>query len=254
MKRLIAFAFFISIGTLTFAQPAGRAIVNQSAQWFATTANLKVAKRLTILLDGQYRFIEGEPQQYQSRVGLDVKINDHLSIIPIAYVYTWNYLYGKQPASYANNEHRFWQQAFYKHTVGRLKLDHRVRYERRFIQQHSKMSSGEVIYDGYQQRQNRARYRFMARYPLNKPSIDPKALFASVYDEVFISWGGPVTFHKPDQNRIFAGLGYQFTKEFNLQGGFIYQELIKSNGAKQENNVGFQMLLGYNVDLTKKTK
>ena len=250
MKRLIAIVFFIGIGILSFAQPAGRAIVNQSAQWFATTANLKVAKRLTILLDGQYRFIQGEPQQDQARIGFDVKINDHLSIIPVAYVYTWNYLYGKQPAGHRTNEHRFWQQAFYKHSVGRFKLDHRVRYERRFIELYDK----ENVYQGYDQRQNRARYRFMARYPLNKPSIDPKTLFASAYDEVFISWGGPITFHKPDQNRIFAGLGYQFTKEFNLQGGFIYQELIKSNGAKQENNVGFQILLGYNVDLTKKAK
>src|SRR3712207_9011964 len=60
------------------------------------------------------------------------------------------------------------------------------------------------------------------------------------YTTLFRSWGDHVTFHEPDQNRIFTGIGYQFNTDLSLQGGFLYQMLIKSNGAKQENNLGFR--------------
>lgn len=248
----LVLAFGISSGI--FAQPANRAIVNQNIEWFSVTSNLKVSKRLTVILDGQFRFVQGfEPLQHQARTGLDVKINDHLSIVPLAYVRTWNYQYGKQPAAFANNEHRIWQQVFYKHNLWRMKVDHRIRLEQRFIQVHSQ-SGTEIIDEGYTNKQNRIRYRFMSRIPINHPNIDPKTYFASVYDEAFYSWGKTVTFNEPDQNRIFAGLGYQFDKKLAVQAGFLYQMLIKSNGTKQENNTGFQVIVGYNLDLTKPSK
>ncbi len=37
-----------------------------------------------------------------------------------------------------------------------------------------------------------------------------------------------------------------------MQGGFLYQMLIKANGAMQENNMGFQLQLTYAIDLTLK--
>jgi hypothetical protein len=252
-KRLALCLLMLCIGSVVVAQPKNRAIVNQSIEWFATTANIKIHKRLTWILDGQYRFVQNlEPMQFQVRTALDVKMNDHFSIAPLGYVYTINPLYGKQPASFVNNEHRIWQQAFYKHTIGRFKLDHRIRVEERYLQVHSKASDGQIIDDGYSDKRMRYRYRFMARVPLTKPSIDAKTLFASAYDEVFLSRGKAVAMRQPDQNRIFAGLGYQFTKDFSLQGGCLYQLNIKATGLKQENNVGFQILLGYNIDLTKK--
>ena len=237
--------------TYSFAQPAGRKVVDQSAQWFATTANLKVSNRLTILLDGQYRYIEGHPQQFQARTGLEVKINDHLSIIPLAYVYTWNSIYGHLPSHYANNEHRIWQQAFYKHDVWKMKIDHRVRVEERFMQRKPDESYSA-------NKQIRLRYRFMARLPLNSEKIEPKTVFASAYDEVFYScgealgFGEYVTFHEPDQNRIFLGAGYQVNKELSLTLGGLYQMLIKGTaGAQQENNIGFQLMASYNLNLMK---
>jgi hypothetical protein len=241
------------IMTNAFAQPAGREVVTQSIEWLGLTNNVKVSKRLTLILDSQIRFARDfEQMQDQARVALDIKINDHLSIAPLGYVYTWNGRYGKQPATYVNNEHRIWQQVMYKHNLGRLKVDHRVRLEQRFIQVHSRDASNDVIDEGYTNKQNRIRYRFMARLPLNHKALDPKTLFASTYNEVMYSWGKKITFNEPDQNRVFTGLGYQFTPALSLQGGFIYQMLIKSNGTKQENNVGFQVMLNYAMDLTKK--
>lgn len=249
MKKSVSL-FIILIAAIHFsiAQPAGREVVNQSIEWFSATANFKLNKTFTLMGEGQFRFArEFEPMQQQARVALDIRINDHLSIAPLGYVYTWNYQYGKQPAEFKNHEHRIWQQIFYKHAAGRFQLDHRLRFEQRFIQVHSH-GDGEIVDEGYTNRQSRIRYRFMARIPLNNKNIDPGTYFASLYDEAFLSFGKSVTFHEPDQNRIFAGLGYQFDEAFSVQGGFLYQMMIKANGAQQENNTGFLIALNYVFD------
>lgn len=235
-----------------FGQSGDREIVTQGIQWFSATSNIKLTKRLSWVVEGQFRYANDfDPQQYQFRTAVDIKLNEHFSFVPLGYVYTWNYKYGKQPAVFANNEHRTWQQLFYKHQLGRLKVDHRLRLEQRFIQQHHVTPDGAIVDDGYILNQNRFRYRLMVRMPLNNSIIEPGTYFASAYDEVFFSWGEHVTYHNADQNRLFAGAGYQFDQRLALQAGFLYQMLIKTNGAKQENNIGFQIQMTYNVDLTK---
>ncbi|MFZ6013869.1 MAG: DUF2490 domain-containing protein [Bacteroidota bacterium] len=252
--------FVVALATLfscqnTFAQPANREIVNQSIEWFGLTTNTKLTKRISLMVEGQFRYArEFEQQQYQARTALEISVNKNLSIAPLAYVYTWNYLYGKQPAAFANNEHRTWQQVTYKHKFARINLQHRLRVEQRFIQTHSINAEGNVINEGYTLHQNRLRYRFLATIPLNKPTMESGSWFSSFYDEAFLSWGENVTFHEPDQNRIFAGLGYQFNSSLSIQSGLLYQMLIKANGAKQENNLGLQVQLTYNLDLTKPGK
>jgi hypothetical protein len=234
---------------LATAQQKEREVVGQSIQWFSTTSNIKLTRRVSLLVEGQFRQARKfEPQQYQARTGLEIKLNDHFSIMPVAYVYTWNFKYGKQPAQYQNHEHRLWQQVTYKHSFSPVSFEHRLRPEQRFIQHHSKMPSGEVVNEGYSVNQFRLRYRLMARVPLNNTSIMAKTLFASAYDEVFMSWGERVTYHEPDQNRVYVGFGYQFDAAFNLQAGFLYQMLVKSNGAMQENNLGLLVQMTYNVD------
>jgi hypothetical protein len=246
--------WLIGATTLTLqpvlAQQDSRKVVQQSIEWVSVNSNLKLTKRLSILVDGQFRQVNQlDPQQYQARTALEVKLNDHFSIVPLGYVYTWNFQYGKQPAMFINNEHRVWQQVAYKHKIGRVHFEHRLRTEQRFLQHHTS-ANGEVTYDGYSDVQYRGRYRLSARIPLNGTKIEPGTYFASVYDEVFTSRGKNITYQRPDQNRLFAGIGYQFDKSFTLQGGFLYQMLVKSNGAMQENNFGVQLQFLYNIDLT----
>ena len=189
--------------------------------------------------------------QYQLRSGLDIKLNDHFSIVPAGYVYTWNYQYGKQPAAFQNNEHRIWQQVMFKHHAGRVNFEHRLRVEERFIQHHHIDERHQVVDDGYTVNQYRLRYRLQARVPINNAKIEPHTYYAIVYDEIFKSWGENVTYENPDQNRIFVGMGYQFHKSFSMHLGGLYQMLVKRNGLQQENNVGLFMQLTYNIDLMK---
>jgi hypothetical protein len=256
MKQMIRSILFVLLlfymSQLVKAQ-ASRETVSQSIEWMAITSNVKVHKHLNYVLEGQFRFVSNlEPMQFQLRTGPDVILNKHWSFMPIAYVYVWNPQYGQQPNKYVNNEHRIYEQVVYKHSIGRLSFNHRARIEQRYLQVHADVN-GDIVNQGYDLYMNRFRYRFVANIPINNSKMDPKTFYASVYDEFFFSWGDAVTFHKIDQNRIFAGVGYQFTKDFSFQGGFLYQMLVKANGAKQENNSGIQVQVNYNFDFTKKT-
>ncbi len=267
IHKIMAFKRFLVNSNLTFttivliissmsvalAQPAGRAIVDQPIEWFAFASTMKVASKINIYADVHLRYAQDvDPMQYQIRFAPEYVFNGKMSAAPAAYAYVRNFFYGEQPAAYINNEHRIYQQFVYKYSVKKFGFNHRFRVEERFIQSHSKTATGEVVDNGFDNFQVRFRYRGVITYPLNKPKIEAGALFVSAYDEFFMSWGKRVTFHEPDQNRLYAGLGYQFTKDISLQTGFFYQMLIKANGAQQENNVGVMTQFTYNFDFTKK--
>jgi hypothetical protein len=201
-------------------------------------------------MEGQFRFAQAlDPMQFQFRTAAEVHLTRDLSIVPIGYVYTWNPQYGKQPNKFVNDEHRFWQQVSFKHTTGRFHISHRGRLEQRHIEVHS-VNNGEVVYEGFKRHSNRVRYRLMVNVPFGKKEMLPKTVFGSFYNEVFVSWGRQITYHKPDQNRVFVGVGYQATKDFQVTSGVLYQMLIKANGAMQENNIGLQVAMQYNPDFT----
>jgi hypothetical protein len=166
-------------------------------------------------------------------------------------MYVWNFRHGKQPEAFANNEQRIWQQILYRNQYRKVYFAHRFRLEERFGQKHHAEPDGSVINDGYENYANRIRYRLQIQFPLNKPTMETGAWFVAGYDEVFYSWGPNITFRKPDQNRLYAAIGYQFNRKFSLQGGPFYQMWIKKNGAQQENNVGVLIQVGYNFDFTK---
>ncbi len=240
-------------GGVANAQTGTRQTIDQSISWLSLNSNVKFAKKWSVTLDGQFRFVQDmENMQHMLRVGLSYDITSKLSFVPFGYSYIWNYKYGKQPAGFVNNEHRIWQQVFYKHKVSFISVNHRLRLEERFLQNHNATNEGMPGSDAYSDDQMRMRYRILANIPLNRKAMDPKTVYISIWDEAFVSWGETVTYNKINQNRIFVGPGYQFTKALAVQGGFFMQTLIKANGAKQENNSGILLQLNYNVDLSKK--
>jgi hypothetical protein len=236
---------------ICLSQPA---VVNQSTEWFVLNSNAKLHKRVGFTFDAQFRFVRGmENAQHFVRNGLEVYITPKLSIVPIGYMYVWNFRYGEQPSTFANNEQRLWQQVMYKHNIKKFYFSHRLRLEQRFIERRyiDEISRNEV-YDGYATYLNRVRYRFQVQFPINKEKIEPGALFGAFFDEVFYSWGENISYNKPDQNRLYAGIGYQFDKKLSIQGGAFYQVLLKSNGTKQESNIGVLAQFTYNFDFTTK--
>jgi len=232
-----------------------RQVITQPTEWFMLTSNIKLSKRVGFTFDAQFRFSKNfENMQHFVRNGLDVYVNKQFSFVPVGYMYVWNFRYGELPSKFADNEHRIWQQVFYKHPIGKWRLTHRLRLEQRFLQSHSLSPTGEEIDNGYNIFRNRIRYRVVAQYPLQGETIQPKSFFVGGMNELFYSWGKDVKTYEMDQNRFFAGVGYQINKDFYIWPGFFYQYLLRSNGAIQENNVGFLVWITYNFDFSKKTE
>jgi Protein of unknown function (DUF2490) len=253
MKFVSIFGLLISSFHLS-AQPGLKQVVTQPTEWFVLNSAIKFHKKVGFTFDGQLRFVRGlENAQHFVRNGLEIYITPKLSIVPIGYMYVWNFRYGEQPTTYANNEQRIWQQLLYRHSISKFLFSHRFRMEQRFIEKRYADASGMIINDGFDTYLNRIRYRLQVQFPLNKEKIESGALFAVVSDEIFYSWGSTVTFSHPDQNRIYVALGYQFNKSMNFQSGGFYQALIKNNGTLQENNIGVMTQFTYNFDFYKKT-
>jgi hypothetical protein len=247
----LATLLVLLLPSLTFSQSSPTDKVTQGIEWFSWATNVKVHKKVTLLAEGQFRFAgQFQPMQFQARTAAEFHIAKGFSVAP-GYVYTWNPTYGKQPSKYVNNEHRIFEQVQYKHRAGRVYFSHRGRLEQRFIQTHANQN-GEIVDEGYTLYTNRIRYRLTVNIPLGKKEIGPKTMFASVYDEVFMQFGKNIVYHKPDQNRLFAGVGYQANSKFTVTGGFLYHMLVKLNGVQQENNLGMQVNFAYNIDLTEK--
>jgi hypothetical protein len=251
-RFVLKLSFMLLLNLSARAQSTKREVVNQSIEWLSINSNIKIHKHYGLTIDLQNRFVQDfNSMQHMWRVGFEVHLTSKLSVVPMGYAHIYNYQYGKQPSSFVNNEKRLWQHITYKHTVGRIAASHRLRVEERFIQSHHKNAEGNVVDDGFNSnRQMRLRYRLMANIPLNHAKMEAKTLYVSIWDEIFVSRGKLVTYNEPDQNRIFAGVGYQITKKIAVQSGYFYQLLIKSNGAKQENNTGILLQLNYNFDFT----
>lgn len=244
------FALILLVGLPSFLCAQSRQAITQPTEWFMFASNMKLSKKVGFTFDAQFRFSQSfEGMQHFVRNGLDVYVNQKFSFVPIGYMYVWNYQYGERPPAFADNEHRIWQQVFYKHPIGKWRFTHRFRLEQRFLQSHNS-TTGED--NGYNIFRNRLRYRLVAQVPLKGDAITPKSFFTGVMNEAFYSWGKGVSTYEVDQNRFFTGVGYQINKDFYVWPGFFYQYLLRGNGALQENNVGFLIWVSYNFDFTKK--
>lgn len=95
--------------------------------------------------------------------------------------------------------------------LGRLKFEHRYRIEQRW-----------TTALGYR---NRFRYRINSVVPINHNKVEPGVFYGSAYDEIFLTNSNPHL----ERNRVFGGAGYQVSKHFNAQLGYLYQTDYRLN-------------------------
>ena len=123
-------------------------------------------------------------------------------------------------------EHRPWQQISWNQKYPGLTTLQWVRLEQRF----NENVAPDVTREGYIYN-FRVRYSFSFLLPLKGNEIASKTPFAVLTDEVFLNFGRRIVFNTFDQNRLFAGFGYQFCSHFTAQLGYmnIYQQESAGN-------------------------
>lgn len=251
ISRLV-FSATLSLGLVSQLPAQLAAAPVEYVNWFALNSTAKFHQYFGLTADVQFRFVNDyHGQQHLVRIGPEVSITQHFSVVPAGYAYVWNYAYEQNPEPFTENEHRIWEQLMYKHKMGRFRFNHRLRLEQRFIESiYLDTVSQSYVNEGYVEYRNRIRYRFLMNVALNKPAMESKAVFVQLWDEYFLTFADHVDLHKNHQNRLFAGVGYQVTPSLSFNGGFFYQLLMKRNGGLVEHNMGPLISLTWNPDLT----
>lgn len=152
---------------------------------------------------------------YEAKAGISYNIDNNSSVLLGTGRYT-TYGYDAVDDGPQATETRLWEQFAYNHYISRVKLEHRYRIEQRFVN------------TGYT---NRFRYRLNAIVPVNKPLLAPNTLFAAAYGELFFNNKQPAF----ERNRFSPSVGYQFSKGFIFQAGFINQRDYRVGSSHDKN-------------------
>src|SRR6185312_7638641 len=144
-------------------------------------------------------------------------------------------------------EQRIWQQIWWNQKYTGLSTLQWLRLEQRF--------SEKVVAD---QKVDGTVYTFRVRYnfsffiPLKGKELAPKTPFAAITNEVFLNFGSNITYNTFDQNRLFVGLGYQFTKHLNAQLGYmnVYQQ--EASGNSYISTDAIRLFVFHSLDLRNK--
>jgi hypothetical protein len=226
-------------------------ISNQNHAWISYLGNHKITNKWSIHTEYQWRREDGFKnwQQTLLRLGFDYYVNPTLSVTS-GYGWIVTFPYGEQPIDHDFQEHRIWEQVNLKSKFGRFEVQHRYRLEQRFLENWIKGAEGIYTKSDNLFRQ-RIRYRFMIQVPLTKKELTDNTLFLNVNNEPFIGFGKGIGKNILDQNRFNASLGWRFSKDFNIQLGYLNQFIVKTDGIKAERNHTFLFSTIYNFNFVK---
>jgi hypothetical protein len=141
-------------------------------------------------------------------------------------------------------EHRLWQQISWGNKSRKLQLNQWIRLEERFLR--------KIQQDALQPGSNfnyKARYMIALLVPLKGEDIRPGIPFAVLNDEVHLNFGKEIVYNYFDQNRLFAGLGYPFTKSLNAQLGYMRVFQQQPGGNQFFDTQALRLFIFHNLDL-----
>ncbi len=236
--RILTLALIINLAfssiQLNAQSNVTRIVSNQSHVWFILNGTIKLNEQYSLFYDFQNRRAElGEDnQQLLLRAGMLRNIGQDKQI-GLGYCFVQTYPYGDFPVANSFPEQRMWEQFISIQKFTKSSLVHRYRLEQRWI---GNSATGELNPTRFENR-----IRYMLRW--NKPlaMIKEKQLYLNLFDELFMNFGQNVGRNIYDQNRLGVNIGFQATKFFKVELGYLNQIIqqrgLTANGlSKMENN------------------
>ncbi|MES2592573.1 MAG: DUF2490 domain-containing protein [Bacteroidota bacterium] len=254
--RTLTTAFFCILYFLAAAQN-NRLNTSNNIGWYNYFGTFKISDKFAIHTEFQWRrnnFITN-PQQNLARVGLNYNLNPRV-LFRLGYALVETFPYGDIPLNGLGRdftEHRIFEMVQLAHKEGLVDFSHRFMLEQRFV---GRYSSANVSTEDDFPIVNRMRYMIRLQIPLKVKETQDKTPYIAFYDEVCIGFGKNVNANVFDQNRIGILLGYRFSKNFRLEGGYLNQTVQYGRQINGQNvfqtNKGFTINANINFDLTKK--
>lgn len=251
MRCRLKYLFFFTAAVFAFsgsnAQAPEKHIDSREQLWLGYFNQTRLSNKWGVWLDVHYRMTDNfvdRPFQFLFRPALTYFVKDNIRI-NAGYAFVVH-----MPAegmSTTRYEHRPWQQVWWSQKYPGLATLQWLRLEQRFNE--------KVVADEQQDGYNynfRVRYNFSFFIPLKGKEIVAHTPFAAIIDEVFLNFGDRIVYNTFDQNRFFAGFGYQFTSHLNAQLGYmnVYQQ--EGSGNNYYSTHAIRLFLFHSLDLRPK--
>jgi len=198
--------------------------------WWAYAGDHRVAGNWGVHLEGQAR-LHG-PVERTQQLFVRPAVNYHLRsniFVTAGYVIIRNGSYGDFPAPGILFENRVYQQAIVRHRIRNLNAEHRWRMEQRWIGA-PRERPGTARY------QQRYRQQLRVTTPLNFAAKPSNPWYWAFSDEILIHVGSNYGSSRFDQNRAYAGIGYEFGVKGKLEFGYLNQYVYHRSGRSLENS------------------
>lgn len=214
--------------------------------WFAYFNQTRLTNKSGIWLDLHARFTGNFIDDLGvtiGRLGYTYYLPDQTRLT-IGYAHATQYGHDGAPNI---PEHRPWQQIQWFEKKNWLSMMHYIRLEERF---RGVVEDGELTSDysfNY-----RVRYNMSFTIPLKGKQVVAKTPFIFLNDELHINFGKEITNNYFDQNRLFIGVGYQFTSHLNAQLGYmkVFQQLPQPDTFR--NIDAIRLFVFHNLDFRKR--
>lgn len=152
-----------------------------------------------------YNFI-GDLEQLLLRTGFGKNLTENNNNLLMGYGFIRSENYQTDGNKAIVNEHRIYQQFITKQQIGQVKVQHRYRFEQRWVEGDFKM---------------RLRYFLGLNIPFKKTGINEGDFYGSIYNEIFLNTKGNVF----DRNRLYGGIGYKLNSKLRFELGYMNQFL-----------------------------
>ena len=187
--------------------------------WMIYFGNKKFNSKWNLHHEIQYRnynFI-GDLEQLLLRTGLGYNLSENNNILMgYGYILSENYL-GDTDNKVRVNEHRIYQQFISKQQFKSISLQHRYRFEQRFVEDDFKL-----------------RFRYFLGINIPFSQKETNKYYLSAYNEIFLNTKTSIF----DRNRLYGAIGYKINSNIRFELGYMNQ-FFETNSRDQINIVSF---------------
>jgi len=181
--------------------------------WLIYIGSKKVDSKWNIHHEVQYRNYNaiGDLEQLLLRTGVGYNLTENNNNVLLGYgfIHSQNYV-DLSEDKVKVDEHRIFQQFITKQKIGSVGLQHRYRFEQRFV-------AGDF--------KTRFRYFLSMNIPISQNPESAKMTYLSSYNEIFLNGSGDAF----DRNRLYFGVGHKLSDHVKIELGYMNQFLRGSN-------------------------